>query len=189
MRPLGFTAVLYGCLAAAFGQPASDSLAHYNKAETFFQQYDYQDAANEFRAALNGDLNPKWIEVWSHIYLGRIFETVGQHDRAMNEFKLAIATADDTRGAQDMAQAALRRKEPVDLLPLPGIVYSAGGDVLGPILKGQNAPEYSVEARRAGLEGTVYLSGVVGEDGFARDLHVTRSLGLGLDERAIEAVN
>jgi len=49
-------------------------------------------------------------------------------------------------------------------------------------------PEYTPEAREAGLEGTVVVSVEVGTDGKAHDSRVTRSLGLGLDEKAIEAV-
>jgi len=49
-------------------------------------------------------------------------------------------------------------------------------------------PEYSDEARVAELEGTVVVAGVAGEDGRASDLSVSKSLGLGLDEKAIEAV-
>ncbi len=43
-------------------------------------------AANEFHEALNGDPEPAWTQVWSHIKLGRIFDSTGQHDRAMNEY-------------------------------------------------------------------------------------------------------
>jgi TonB family protein len=49
-------------------------------------------------------------------------------------------------------------------------------------------PEYTEEARVAELEGTVVLRGTIGEDGFAHDLEVLEPLGLGLDEKAIEAV-
>ncbi len=49
-------------------------------------------------------------------------------------------------------------------------------------------PEYTGEARLAELEGTVMLRGTLGEDGFAHDLEVMDGLGLGLDEKAIEAV-
>jgi TonB family protein len=50
-------------------------------------------------------------------------------------------------------------------------------------------PEYSEEARKAKYQGNVILSAVIGQDGRARDLHVARSLGMGLDEKAMEAVN
>ena len=49
-------------------------------------------------------------------------------------------------------------------------------------------PEYTDEARVAELEGTVLLRGTIGEDGIARDLEVIEPLGLGLEEKAIEAV-
>ena len=49
-------------------------------------------------------------------------------------------------------------------------------------------PEYSEEAREAKHQGTVVLAIQVGEDGRAHNIRVIRSLGLGLDEKAIEAV-
>jgi TonB family protein len=49
-------------------------------------------------------------------------------------------------------------------------------------------PEYSEEARKAKFQGTVLLSIVVDETGKATRITVARSLGLGLDEKAIEAV-
>jgi tetratricopeptide (TPR) repeat protein len=81
----------------------NSSLAHYRIGETFFQQDNYQQAANEFREALNGDLEPKWTEVWAHINLGKIFDVTGQRERARNEFQLAIRTKDNTQGAQEEA--------------------------------------------------------------------------------------
>ena len=60
-------------------------------------------AANEFRDALSGDRDPKWTEVWSHINLGKIFDTTRQRDRALNEYRLAQRLGDNTRGAQDEA--------------------------------------------------------------------------------------
>ena len=49
-------------------------------------------------------------------------------------------------------------------------------------------PSYSEEARKAKFQGTVVLSVTVGTDGRASHIQVQRSLGLGLDEKAIEAV-
>jgi aminopeptidase N len=83
------------------------SLAHYRIGETFFQQGNYQAGANEFREALNGDQEPAWTEVWSHINLGMIFDITGQRERAVNEYQLAIRTRDDTAGAQDAARKYL----------------------------------------------------------------------------------
>ena len=79
------------------------SLAHYRVAEVFFLQNNYQSAANEFREALNGDLEPKWTEVWSHINLGKIFDVTGQRERAVNEYTKAMRTKDNTQGALEEA--------------------------------------------------------------------------------------
>ena len=81
----------------------ASSLAHYRIGELFFRQNNFSQAANEFRSAINGDLDPKWTEVWSHINLGKIFDATGQRDRALNEYKQAIRTHDNTGGAQEEA--------------------------------------------------------------------------------------
>ena len=49
-------------------------------------------------------------------------------------------------------------------------------------------PDYSEEARRAKYQGTVLLWLVVGSDGRPREAKISRSLGMGLDEKALEAV-
>jgi tetratricopeptide (TPR) repeat protein len=78
-------------------------LAHYRIAEALFQQHNYQSSALEFFEALKGDREPRWTEVWSHINLGKIFDFTGQRDRAINEYRLAQKTRDNTRGALDEA--------------------------------------------------------------------------------------
>jgi len=49
-------------------------------------------------------------------------------------------------------------------------------------------PEYSEEARKAKYQGTCVLWLIVGPDGKPRDIKVARALGMGLDQKAIEAV-
>jgi tetratricopeptide (TPR) repeat protein len=88
----------------------NSSLAHYRIAELFFQQGNYQSAANEFREALSGDLDPKWTEVWSHINLGQIFDITDQRDRAVNEYRQALRTKDNTQGALEVAQKYIGQK-------------------------------------------------------------------------------
>ena len=83
------------------------SFAHYRTGEVFFLQSNFQSAANEFREALNGDQEPPWVEVWSHINLGKIFDITGQRERAVNEYQLAIRTRDNTQNAQDVASQFL----------------------------------------------------------------------------------
>ena len=84
------------------------SLTHYRVGEVFFQMRNYQSAANAFRQALNGDLEPNWTEVWSHIYLGKIFDVTGQRDRAINEYQQAVRTKDNAQGALDEANRYLQ---------------------------------------------------------------------------------
>jgi TonB family protein len=63
-----------------------------------------------------------------------------------------------------------------------------GGGVTPPSLISKTEPDYSEEARKARLQGMVRLRIVVDTHGDARDIQVSQTLGLGLDDRAIEAV-
>jgi aminopeptidase N len=86
----------------------NSSLAHYRVGEVFMLQSNYQSAANAFREALTGDLEPKWTEVWAHINLGKIFDVTGQRDRAVNEYTLAMRTKDNAQGALEEASKYLK---------------------------------------------------------------------------------
>ena len=89
-------------------QPGN-SLANFRMGEAMFYQKNYQSAANAFRAALSGDLDPKWTDVWSHIYIGKIWDLLDQRARAVNEYSLAQHTGDDTAGAQLEATRYLQK--------------------------------------------------------------------------------
>jgi len=69
-----------------------------------------------------------------------------------------------------------------------GGVFRVGGGVSAPRPLFTPDPEYSEEARKAKYQGTCVLWLIVGPDGKPRDIKVSRTLGLGLDEKAIEAV-
>ena len=190
------SAVLGVSLAVGFGQSVSDpaaqllqyrkdlearrnsSLAHFRIAEILTQRGDYQSAANEFREALSGDLQPPWIEVWAHVDLGELYELTGQRDRALNEYRLAVRTGDNTQGALTEATAHLRSPDAVTSLTAPQELLARA------------EPEYSAEAALAELEGTVIVTAAGGADqsGRPEDLRVTQSLGLGLDEKSVQAV-
>jgi aminopeptidase N len=86
----------------------NSSLATYRIGEVFFMQRNYQSAANSFRDALRGDDDPRWTEVWSDIHLGYIFDCTGQRDRAVNEYRLAVQTNDNTQGAINEARANMQ---------------------------------------------------------------------------------
>ena len=69
----------------------------------------------------------------------------------------------------------------------PG-VFRIGGGVSAPVPIVKPEPEYSEEARRAKWQGAVLLQVTVDENGVPQDIKVVRPLGMGLDQKAIEAV-
>jgi len=83
------------------------SLAYFRLAEVFFEQQNLSSAANSFRDSLNGDLKPDWIETWSHIYLGKVYDILGQRQRAMAEYQKALNTRNDYNGAKAEAEKYL----------------------------------------------------------------------------------
>ena len=87
----------------------NSSLAHYRIGENLFRLHNYSAAAEEMRQALNGDLDPKWIEVWAHLTLGKIFDATGQRDRALHEYQRALQTNDNTQGALDEANRYVQK--------------------------------------------------------------------------------
>jgi len=87
----------------------NSSLAHYRIAEVFFLQRNYQSSANAYRSSINGDGDPRWTEVWSRIQLGKIFDITGQRERAVNEYRQALQTNDNTFGALEEARKYMQK--------------------------------------------------------------------------------
>jgi TonB family protein len=77
---------------------------------------------------------------------------------------------------------------PISGGPLPTGVFRVGGGVSQPAITHKVDPIYSEEARKAKYSGSVRLSFVVDIDGKAKNIQVTRGVGLGLDGKAIDAV-
>ena len=63
-----------------------------------------------------------------------------------------------------------------------------GGDVTPPVLIWHPSPDYTEEARKAKVNGNVTVSLIVNNAGIPLNVHVTKGVGLGLDEKAVEAV-
>ena len=80
------------------------SLASFRMGEALLEIGNTTLAAQNFRNALTGDLKPKWVEVWSYINLGKVYDSRGDHERAIPEYQKAIQTGDDAYGAQAEAQ-------------------------------------------------------------------------------------
>jgi tetratricopeptide (TPR) repeat protein len=87
------------------------SLANFRMGEAFFYEKNYQASANAFREALATVPEPseKWTEVWAHIYLGKIFDLLGQRERALHEYDRARQTNDNTGGAQQYVEALIKK--------------------------------------------------------------------------------
>lgn len=72
---------------------------------------------------------------------------------------------------------------------LPEGVYRVGNGVLPPRVLEKVDPEYTEEARLAKLSGTVTLLTEIDPDGRAHNTTVTSPIGMGLDEKAVEAID
>jgi TonB family protein len=103
-------------------------------------------------------------------------------------YSRALSSQGHTEEAKQAHQRASEIALPQPATTDPATAYRAGGEVSSPILLTKVEPAYSMEARAAGYSGTVYLSTVIGTDGHTKDIRVTNSLGLGLDEKAMDAV-
>ena len=87
----------------------NNSLAHYRIGDILFTLHNYNACLEEFQDALNGDLQPKWVEVWSYLKIGEVFDATGQRDRALNEYERALHTNDNTQGALDLANRYIQK--------------------------------------------------------------------------------
>jgi TonB family protein len=102
-----------------------------------------------------------------------------------DEAKSIKAEADDLR-------KALGKVVPVVAGPparASAETFQVGGGVTAPKLVQKVEPDYTEDARAAKYQGTVVLYVEIGPDGGARNMRVLRSLGLGLDQKAIDAVS
>jgi len=92
--------------------------------------------------------------------------------------------------ALEPSQAPRISVRPTVVAPTTGSSVARAGDagVSNPLVTYKVDPEYSEEARKAKLSGAVLVQLVVDVDGRAKNIKVVRGLGLGLDEKAVEAV-
>lgn len=124
----------------------------------------------------------------THFQMGMIFVQRQDYESAAWEFEAAL------RG--DLQPPWVQAEADQQLVQIFGLVWTRAENrraqrasvVTDAEIVQKNEPAYSEEARIAGLEGRVELFGVVGEDGLMREPRVVRPLGLGLDEKAVDAV-
>lgn len=85
----------------------ASSWAWYNLGLLYVAQKNFPKANDAFSEALELDLQPRWVEVWSYIKRGNCYDALGQRDRAVAEYQKAIQLGDTTDGAQQTAQKYL----------------------------------------------------------------------------------
>ncbi len=83
-------------------------------------QNNRESARGYFRRALQAPSADKSVVVWSHIYLGRLYDVEGKREEAISEYQAAVDLGDNTRNAQEVAQRGLREPfSPRRRLPAP----------------------------------------------------------------------
>ena len=94
-----------------------------------------------------------------------------------------------TKEADAEAREILEAQAATSHKPSAPDVYRIGDGVKAPSLISKSEPDYSPEARIAKYQGTTLLSVEIFPDGTVHDIKVIRPLGLGLDEKAMDAVS
>jgi tetratricopeptide (TPR) repeat protein len=95
---------------AAIKLNRGNSWAWYNLGLLCMLQRNYQKALDSFDQALNGNLRPDWIEVWSYIYRGNAWDAIDQRERAIAEYNKAISNGSNYDNAQAVAQKFIEQK-------------------------------------------------------------------------------
>lgn len=101
---------------------------------------------------------------------------------------LFVLASGHVSAQQSSTQSAPAPSQPTQAAETPIQAYHAGSGVTPPKPVYSPDPDYSDEARQHNLSGTCVLELIVDADGRPQDVHITRSLGMGLDEKAVEAV-
>lgn len=83
------------------------SWAWYNLGLLYMTQRNYNKSLDAFDQALNGNLRPDWVEVWSYIYRGNAWDALGQRERAVAEYNKAVSNGNNHDNAQAVVQAYL----------------------------------------------------------------------------------
>jgi hypothetical protein len=86
----------------------SNSWVYYNLGLIFLEQRNYQQALDNFDAALHGSLRPSWIEAWARIKRGNAYDGMGDRARAVHEYRQAVESGIDFDNAQRAAQEYLK---------------------------------------------------------------------------------
>ena len=168
---------------------------------------DFSQAVEYLERAQHDD--PRQAGV-AQMWLGVNSSREGNSNEADAHFKAALALQDPSseaavttfqvysrflqaQGRQDeakeLAARAMETQKSTAAKPaFEANVYKMGPGISAPVPLTRIDPQYSEDARVAQLQGTVLVSMEIGEDGLAHNIQVVRGLGLGLDEKAVQAI-
>ncbi len=108
--------------------------------------------------------------------------------RVYAQFLRGQSRGDEAAELEKRAGAAQTRVPPANPKHSEGAYKMGGPGLTPPSVLFKIEPEYSEEARVAKLAGTVVVGAEIGPDGVAHNIHILRPLGVGLDEKAMEAI-
>ena len=86
---------------AALKLDRSNAWIYYHLGLLFLEQRNYDLAIDNFKAAVNGNLNPPWLHVWAEIKMGNAYDAKGDRNRAVAAYKRAESLGDNYDNAQD----------------------------------------------------------------------------------------
>ena len=89
---------------AALKLDRSNSWIYYHQGLLFLEQKNYDLAIDNFKAAINGNLRPEWLRVWSEIKMGNAYDAQGNRDKAIAAYERARKTGNNYDNAQAAAQ-------------------------------------------------------------------------------------
>ena len=92
---------------AALKLDRSNSWIYYHLGLLFIDQRNYDLAVDNFKAAISGNLSPKWLSVWSNIKMGNAYDAKGDRTRAVAAYKRAENLGDNYDNAQDAVKKYL----------------------------------------------------------------------------------
>ncbi len=131
-------------------------------------------------------------------YIVAYYTTNFKEDGSYRRVKLALK--DDTKSTLDFRSGYFANKRfdrsvttddgvyMIDGVTCQGCNNSVGPGVTFPVLISQKQPQYSEQARKAKYSGIVTLNVGVDASGKVTDIRIAKSLGMGLDEQAADAV-
>jgi len=166
------------------------AIQHFQEGNSLYGQKKLDEAIAEYCEALQGDSEePYW-----HQALGKALEDKGDLQGALKEDRVAAKQSPLDSGLRSKYEELAKKlnvniqNKPAQLDATGREPFAVGGDVAAPVPTSHPEPAYPSKAPRSRFKGTTVLSIVVDAQGNVTDTQVVKPLGVGFDEKALEAV-